>query len=147
MNILLPFNSCTGATRDNIICNANNDAVSLLDGPSVGPRKGLSTQSIVDDNLANKIECTGFVDESNPMTNVFSYQCHITGDTMVTVVHTLISGIEYTDCDVYFPPNANGGTAQQVIISIPWSYRFLDAQTVFWTPTKIGSGYEYQPEA
>ena len=66
---------------------------------------------------------------------------------MVTVMHTLISVIEYTHCDVYFPPNANGGTAHQVILSIPWAHRFLYAQSVFWTPTKIGSGYEYQPDA
>ena len=66
---------------------------------------------------------------------------------MVTVVHTLISGIEYTDCDVSFPPNANGGTTQQVILSIPWAHRFLAAHTVFWTPKKTGTGYEYQPEA
>ena len=66
---------------------------------------------------------------------------------MVTVVHTLIRVIDYNHCDVSFYPNANCGTAQQVILSITWAQRFLDAQTVFWTPTKIGSGYEYQPEA
>ena len=93
MHILLRFKSCTGATRDSIICKENNDTVSLLDGAFVGLRKGLLTQSIVDDNLANKIELTGFFDKNNPMTNVFLYKYHITGDTIVTVVHTLIRGI------------------------------------------------------
>jgi hypothetical protein len=149
INNALLFICNTAVHRENIICNAQSDAVSVLEtsSDSLTPSKRSSTQSVVDDDMATKVEETGFVESANDMSNVSVYTDTSSGDIVVTIVHTLVRGVTHSDCDVSFPPNANGGTTQQVIVTIPWAERYLDAKSVFWTPSNSTSGYEYKSEA
>ena len=63
INNALIFICNTAVNRENIICNAQSDAVSVLETSldSLTPSKRSSTQSVVDDDMATKVEETGFV--------------------------------------------------------------------------------------
>ena len=92
----------TAINRENIICNAQSDAVSVLDTSSVSltPMTRSSTQSLVDYDMATKVEETGFVESDNDMSNVSVYTDTSSVDIIVTIVHTLVSSVTHSDCDV-----------------------------------------------
>ena len=75
INNALLFICNTAVNRENIICNAQSDTVSVLETSSVAlnPMKRISTQSIVDDDMATKVEETVFVESANDMSNVSVY--------------------------------------------------------------------------
>ena len=68
------------------------------------------------------------------MTVVFQWKDVRSRNNMVTVVHTLISGVNNNDCTISFHNPKDSGTMQKIYISTKCPERFSDASTVFWTP-------------
>ena len=117
------------------------------DTASMTPTRKFNTQSLVNHDLAGKVESSGFLEMDNGMTVVFQCKEVRSRDNMVTVVHTFISGVTNNDCTIYFPNPNDSGTTQKMHISTKWPERFLDARTVFWTPHNKYTDYDMHPEA
>ena len=101
---------------------------------SMTPTRTFNTQSSVNNDLAGKVESSGFIETDNGMTVVFQWKDIRNRNNMVTVVHTFVSDVTNNDCAISFPNANDSGTTQKMHISTKWSERFLDTSTVFWTP-------------
>ena len=139
MSLLLIIICLVCEIRNDILRAAHSDAVSALAEPEFpAPKKDpppdlkrpLSPNTQM---MADAIEKSGFVKGENEMVNVFEWTDHITKDKKVTVVMTLPSGVNKNDCEIKLTSGDDSGVSSECVIKVPWSSRFLDGKSIFWS--------------
>ena len=133
----------------------NADAVSLMTTPAalmtpVKKSNQFQFEAPLSPNsqkLADDLERTAFEEVQNEMTNVFEWDDPISKDKKVTVIKTLPSGVLHTMCKIDVVSSEDSGVSQELVIKIPWNRRFIEKETIFWTPKNAGTQYYLHPEA
>ena len=106
-------------TRNNIITGRCQDGVSTLGFESISPVKKSHGPNFDGNSLGSAgimsdvIEGTGFVEETQVMSNVFTWKDPKSGDTKVTVVQTLVSGVTSDMCVLTLPPSYHDSEVSQ----------------------------------
>ena len=79
------------------------------------------------------------------MVNASQCRDQLTKIEKVAVVMTLPSGVNKNDCEIILSREDDSGVPTEVVVKVPWSCRFLDGKSIFWS-RDVNQAYGMHPE-